>query len=194
MTEVQAFGRLKSIYDELPAKEHCWIAGGALRSFLVGDRVKDLDIFSKTPSLIEAALCMDDRFKIGKVNEFIANFYKDGLCYQVIKKYPFTSQKETIDNFDFTCIAASIGPDGIVTDERFYIDNAQKRLVVKSLPRPLSTVKRALKYSKRGYVMCPVGLAKILKAVQENPIDWKNPSQNEIEFYPDGTMTFRGLD
>lgn len=81
-----------------------------------------------------------------------------------------------------------------MVDERFYIDNAQKRLVVKSLPRPLSTVKRAIKYSGRGYKMCPVGLAKILKAVQDNPINWENPSENEIEFYPDGTPTFRGLD
>ena len=37
-------------------------------------------------------------------------------------------------------------------------------------------------------------LAKILKKIQENPIDWNNPSENEFEFYPDGTPTFRGLD
>jgi hypothetical protein len=55
-------------------------------------------------------------------------------------------------------------------------------------------MKRAIKFAGRGYAMCPVALAKILKQIQENPIDWSNPSQNEIEFYPDGTPTFRGLD
>lgn len=46
MSEVQAFGKLKALYDAMPAKDISWIAGGALRSYLVGDRVKDLDIFS----------------------------------------------------------------------------------------------------------------------------------------------------
>lgn len=42
--------------------------------------------------------------------------------------------------------------------------------------------------------MCPVGLAEILKKINLNPIDWENPDENELEFYPDGTPTFRGLD
>lgn len=194
MSEVQAFGKLKSLYEAMPAKDIAWIAGGALRSYLLGERVKDLDIFSADPEKVQAAFSADDSFKAGFQNDLIANFYKDGICYQVIKKYKFSTPKETIDNFDFTIICCAIGQDGIVADERFYIDNAQRRLVVKSLPKPLSTVKRGMKYSLRGYNMCPVGLAKILKAVQENPINWDDPSQNEIEFYPDGTPSFRGLD
>lgn len=194
MSEVQAFGKLKALYDAMPAKEIAWIAGGALRSYLVGERVKDLDIFSNDPDAVQAAFIADETFKAGFKNDLIANFYKEGICYQVIKKYKFATPKETIDNFDFTIICAAIGVDGIVVDDRFYIDNAQRRLVVKSLPKPLSTVKRGMKYSMRGYTMCPVGLAKILKAVQANPINWDDPSQNEIEFYPDGTPSFRGLD
>lgn len=193
MSEVQAFGRIKAIYESLPTKD-CWIAGGALRSFLVGDKVKDIDIFSSDPDKTLSAFKESEDYKAGHENEFIANFYKDGLCYQIIRKYSYASQRETIDSFDFTIICASIGPDGIIVDERFYIDNAQKRLVVKSLPKPLSTAKRAIKYAGRGYAMCPIGLAKILRAIQENPINWENPAENEIEFYPDGTPSFRGLD
>ena len=193
MSEVQAFGKVKSIYESLPT-QNCWIAGGALRSYLVGDRVKDLDIFSSDPEKTLSAFKESDNYKQGFENDFVSNLYRDGIHYQIIKKYPYASQKETIDSFDFTIVCASIGPDGIVVDDRFYIDNAQKRLVVKSLPKPLSTMKRAIKYSGRGYAMCPVGLAKILRTIQENPIDWENPSQNEIEYYPDGTPSFRGLD
>lgn len=193
MSEVQAFGHVKALWDSLPIKS-CWIAGGAMRSWLVGDLVKDIDIFSNDPDAVLTAFKADESFKPGHENDFIAHFYKDNMRYEVIKKYRYASQKETIENFDFTIICASYGPDGIVVDDRFYIDNAQKRLVVKALPKPLSTIKRAIKYSGRGYAMCPVGLAKILKQIQENPIDWDNPSQNEIEFYPDGTPSFRGLD
>jgi len=193
MSEVQAFGRVKAIYDALPIKS-CWIAGGAMRSWLVGDRVKDIDIFSNDPNAVVRAFNESDDFTKSIENDFIAHFYKDNLRYEIIKKYKFASQKETIDNFDFTIICASFGADGIVCDERFYIDNAQRRLVVKALPKPLSTIKRAIKYSGRGYAMCPIGLAKILRKIQENPINWDNPSENEIEFYPDGTPAFRGLD
>lgn len=193
MSDVQAFGKVKAIYDEFPTKE-CWIAGGAMRSWLTGERVKDIDIFGPEPLKIADAFRGNSDWKAGFENDLIANFYKDSLCYQIIKKYPFVSQQETVDSFDFTIICASYGPDGVVVDERFYIDNAQRRLVVKALPKPLSTMKRAIKYAGRGYAMCPVGLAKILKKIQENPIDWSNPSQNEIEFYPDGTPSFRGLD
>lgn len=48
MSNIQAFGIAKSIYDGLPTKD-CWIAGGAMRSWLVGERVKDIDIFSAEP-------------------------------------------------------------------------------------------------------------------------------------------------
>lgn len=153
-----------------------------------------MDIFSNDPDSVLQAFKSDDTFNAGFENDFISNFYKDGMCYQIIKKYKYKTPKETIDNFDFTIICAAISKDGIITDERFYIDNAQKRLVVKSLPKPLSSVKRGMKYSKRGYFMCPIGLSKILKAVSENPIDWSDPKQNDIDFYPDGTPTFRGLD
>jgi hypothetical protein len=191
---VQCFGMLKNIYDNMPSKDNAWIAGGALRSFLVADKVKDIDIFSYDVQKTLSDFRSDISFELRNENEFIANFYKNNLCYQVIKKYSFSGPQETIDNFDFTIICAAIGKDGVVTDPRFYIDNAQKRLVVKSLPKPLSTMKRALKYTSRGYLLCPVSLAKILKAIQERPINWENPSENEIEFYPDGTPTFRGLD
>ena len=80
MSEVQAFGRIKAIYDALPTKD-CWIAGSAMRSFLVGERAKDLDIFSADPDKTIAAFKADISFKAGKENQFIANFYKNGLCY-----------------------------------------------------------------------------------------------------------------
>lgn len=193
MSEVQAFGKVKAIYEALPTKE-CWIAGGAMRSWLTGEKVKDIDIFSADPSKVLEAFKQNSEWKADVENDWIAHFYKDKLRYEVIKKYSYANQLDTINSFDFTIICASYGPDGVVVDERFYIDNAQRRLVVKSLPKPLSTMKRAIKYAGRGYAMCPVGLAKILKKIQENPIDWSNPNQNEIEFYPDGTPSFRGLD
>jgi hypothetical protein len=191
--EIQAFGHVKEVWESLPTKS-CWIAGGCMRSWLVGDRVKDVDIFSEDPEETLRAFKANDNYTAGRENDFIAHFYRDKLRYEIIKKYAFSNQQETIDNFDFTIIAACFGPDGLVVDERFYIDNAQRRLVVKQLLKPLSTMRRALKFTGRGYRICPKGLARIMRAIQENPIDWDNPKANDIEFYPDGTPAFRGLD
>ena len=98
-----------------------------MRSWLTGERVKDIDLFSFDPQAVITAFQASGSYKASFHNEFVANFYKDNCCFQVIKKYPFNTQKETIDNFDFTIICASYGPDGLIVDERFYIDNAQRR-------------------------------------------------------------------
>lgn len=181
-----------AIMKNLP--ENCWIAGGCMRSFLVGERAKDVDIFSADPDSIVAFLENREDFKKSFGNEFFQNFVHDGLTYQFIKKYKYNTPQETIDSFDFTLITAAFSKEGFISHERFYLDNAQKRLVIHNLPLPLSTMKRALKYAARGYMLCPVSLSRLIRTINELQIDWNNPDQNQIDFYPDGTPTFRGKD
>lgn len=190
--EVQWAVQLKEIAKNLPTD--CWIAGGCLRSFLVGEKPKDIDIFSNNPEKVISYLSENDKFKKAFGNDFFQNFKYNNLTYQVIKKYTYETPQDTIDSFDFTIISAAFYKDELVLHDRFYLDNAQKRLVVNKLPFPLSSMKRSLKYVSRGYAMCPVNLSKILRAINELNIDWNNPDENQIDFYPDGTATFRGLD
>jgi len=183
---------LDGVIKDLP--ENCWIAGGCMRSFLVGEKAKDIDIFTANPESVIASLDGKDGFKKTFGNEFFQNFKKGDLTYQVIKKYKYATAQETIDSFDFTLISAAYSKDGFISHERFYLDNAQKRLVIHNLPLPLSTMKRALKYAGRGYRLCPVSLSRLVRTINELAIDWENPDQNQIDFYPDGTPTFRGKD
>src|ERR1700723_1666230 len=83
------------------------MAGGAVRSRLTGERVKDIDIVSPTPDAAVSAFASDASYKATFSNDFIANFYKDGRCFQIVEKYAFTTQRETIENFDLTIICAS---------------------------------------------------------------------------------------
>ena len=79
--------------------------------------------------------------------------------------------------------------------DRFFRDLAKKVLVIDGdLVKPLSSMSRAFKYVRRGFSICPVGIARIAQAVQELDVDWENPDDNDIMFYPDGTMKFTGLD
>jgi hypothetical protein len=190
--EAQWTKPLDGIIKELP--DNCWIAGGCMRSFLCGEKPKDIDVFTADPDSVIAFLEKKDGFKKSFGNDFFQNFKFKDLTYQVIKKYKYNTPQETIDSFDFTLISAAYGKDGLVLHERFYIDNAQKRLVINALPLPLSTMKRALKYALRGYMLCPVSLSKLVRAINELSVDWENPDQNQIDFYPDGTPTFRGKD
>ncbi len=183
---------LDGIIKELP--ENCWIAGGCMRSYLVGEKAKDIDIFTADPDSVINVLEGKDGFKKTFGNDFFQNFKYKGLTYQVIKKYKYNTPQETIDSFDFTLISAAYSKDGFVAHERFYMDNAQKSLVIHNLPLPLSTMKRALKYTARGYRLCPVSLSRLVRTINELEIDWENPDQNQIDFYPDGTPTFRGKD
>lgn len=183
---------LEELVKELPA--NCWVAGGAVRSHLCGEKPKDIDIFSKDPDTIVAAFEAADNYTKTFGNEFFQNFKKGDTTYQVIKKYQYDSPQATIDSFDFTVICAAVSSEGLVYNERFFMDNAQKRLVINALPLPLSTLKRALRYATKGYMLCPVSLSRLTRTINELQIDWDNPDQNQIDFYPDGTSTFRGKD
>src|SRR5262245_419604 len=118
-------------------------------------------------------------------NDLVANFAWNGCKVQVIKKYVYQTMEETVAAFDFTCVSAAFDGKRFVCHKRFYLDAAQSRLVLDTLTLPLSTIERALKYSGRGYRLCPVALATICRAINEAEIDWNNPDRYIIEFYPD---------
>lgn len=195
----QCFYRLNELYNKIPedARRICWIAGGCFRSYIEDKEPKDLDIFSNDPHYIVNVFENSELFKKGYDGPSVTNFYlKDGKApiFQVVKRHNFRTQEATLNNFDFTIVQASYGLDGFCYHPRFFADNAQKRLVISNIIKPHSSIKRAFKYTSRNYKLCPIGLAQLLKAVQENPIDFDNPDENEIEFYPDGTATFVGID
>jgi hypothetical protein len=186
-----ALKKLDFLFKE--AKTNFWIAGGCFIGIVTGSRIKDIDVF--TP---DAAPVIDEFKSRGYLetfeNDWIKNFKHEGLTIQVIKKYAYDSPQKTIDDFDFTIVSAAYNGKEFIAHERFYLDVAQRRIVITNLVKPLNTLKRAMKYASRGFVMCPVGLSRLAKEINLLKIDWENPDQNVIDFYPDGTTTFRGID
>lgn len=160
---------------------------------LKGVRVSDYDLFSPDPQKVSEWL-ISNSIKKTFENDLVANYVWDRKKVQVIKKYTYGTMEETVAAFDFTCVSAAYNGERFVCHDRFYLDAAQSRLVLNKLQLPLSSIKRALKYAGRGYKLCPVALATICRAINEAEIDWNNPDQNMIEFYPDGTPSFRGID
>lgn len=201
-TDFQFLENLLNVNDFDPWPEGCFLAGGCFRSLVNGEHPKDYDLFFKSEKHLRD-FCDNIQEQSGpdsgypfKIIGNVCNFYTPYGVVQAIDKYFFSNPQEIIDHFDFTACAAVYDGELFYYHERFFVDNAQKRLVLTNdnVVFPLSTVKRALKYTGKGYRICPVGLSTILRKINTNSIDWNNPSQNEIDFYPDGTPTFRGFD
>lgn len=170
-----------------------WIAGGAITSAVAGEKINDYDIFTPQPALLRERL----KKGIGYASfehDFFANFYLNNNKIQVISRYAPENVQAIFNTFDFTINCGAYDGDVFACHDRFWQDNATKRLVVNELFFPLKTLERVAKYSRRGYKACPQGLLRLAKAIHEMEIDWENPSQNDLEFYPDGTPRFMGPD
>jgi hypothetical protein len=173
------------------------IAGGAFTKVFTGQRPNDIDLFFKTEELALAAVTLikSKNLKVTFENDWVTNFKYKGQKCQIVKKYFAPSLETIIDQFDFTvCKFAYDGKD-IAYNKRFFKDLAKSRLVIDGvLLKPLNTLKRSYKYISRGFTICPIGLGKLARAINALEIDWDNPDQNTIDFYPDGGPTFRGID
>ena len=176
-----------------------FLAGGALSSLCTGRDVNDFDIFSDFPEQVCQYLKnMSEQnsssFTSLYENDFVCNVSYSGKKIQVIKKHAFGNPQEIIDHFDFTVCSAVYDGQHLYAHDRFFLDNAQRRLVINNLPHPLSTFKRTYKYVSYGYAMCPVGMNTLIKAITQLEIDFNNPTSNDLMFYPDGRLRFTGVD
>jgi hypothetical protein len=192
MTEKPAaLSKLDFLFKD--ARTKFWVAGGCFIGIVTGSKIKDVDVFAPDPASVI------DEFKLRGYkeafeNDWVKNFKHEGFIIQVIKKYVYETPQKTIEDFDFTIVSAAYDGKSFTTRERFYLDVAQRRIVITNLVKPLNTLKRALKYANRGFVMCPVALSRLAKKINILKIDWEKRDQNVIDFYPDGTPTFRGID
>lgn len=196
LDDIKIISDIWEIFDRMQVK--IFIAGGCFTQLFTNGRINDVDVFFKSKDDLDRVLPMIDNcdeFSSMRSNEAVKNLKYRNLKVQLILKYFFESEEQIFNEFDFTIVKACYDGDRLKYHERFFIDLAKKRLVPnENLVKPLSTFKRMVKYISRGYSICPVGQSRIAKNINNLKIDWDNPEQNQIDFYPDGTPTFRGID
>lgn len=187
---VHYFQRL--LLNDLPVG---WIAGGAVRDyFSIGRCTSDVDVFFSSKDNFDIALkyFADHDIKPTFQNERVTNLIYKKHKIQLISSHYFQSPEDTIKAFDFTVCSAAVDRAKVYHHETFFMDLAKKRLVIVSVPYPLSTLQRLQKYIRKGYSICNGGLLEIAKAIQA--LDLQSPSQNTFEFYPDGEPKFVRID
>lgn len=156
------------------------VAGGFLRCVVTRERVKDVDLFSKSPedSLDSAKTLNAFNTKLGE-NKIITtkNTYSlkgvEGYFVQFIHRWCHPDPESLLKSFDFTIAKAamwydkSIGWTSLVDDE-FYPDVAARRLNFKFPERqedPAGSLLRVLKFVKKGYNIPNESLAGVVARV-----------------------------
>ena len=165
---VRRFGKV--ILDELKEAEiKCWIAGGSLRDYFSGLPLNtDYDLFF--PNEQEYIKCKEYFIKNDALIKWeSSNGMKviyNRKTFDLIKHY-FANPTETIHAFDFTVSMFAVDYDSIYHGETSFIDLAKNQLMINRLPYPVSTLKRAFRYYKKGFVMCVGEMKKLVEAIQE---------------------------
>ena len=154
-----------------------YIAGGCFKNIFNGEPVKDLDIFfENNQDFIEAQRYYkqlikekpkDWKFSHENKNCWSIYSIKDKVRLELIRN-TYGNPKQVISNFDFTITKFAyyknydnLDEDDymavfeVIFHEDFFEHLHTKRLVVdNSLPYPVSTFNRMLRYAKYGYQPC----------------------------------------
>lgn len=174
----------------------CWIAGGAIRDYFMGvPIVTDHDIFFPNQDEYEKAAAFfrekaskviwesdkGMKVKYGKRVFDLVKFYRDG-------------PQECINQFDFTVSMFAVDYDKVYHGETSFIDLAKRQLMINATPFPASTLSRAFRYYKKGFLMCQGEMKKLAEAIQNMPKP--EPQEKNTETPPSGETGafFIGID
>lgn len=199
----------KLIFEDLPedVRYNISIAGGSVRDYLAGDKVKDIDIFVSSKEVEDKLIAfLKEKGTLMNENDHLGNYkYKDRWV-QVIRNKIFPMSAELILGFDFTICQAMLvcrkltnldtneetDTIDLITGNDFFQDLLAKHLRIGTIQFPLSTLERLQKYIKKGYTACNGTLLEISKAIKT--VDLDNPDENTLQFYPSGGARFFGID
>jgi hypothetical protein len=84
-------------------------------------------------------------------------------------KFFRANPQDCIDQFDFTVSMFAVDYDRVYYGESSFIDLAKRQLMLNKIPFPASTLSRAFRYYKKGFLMCQGEMKKLCEAIQEMP-------------------------
>jgi hypothetical protein len=198
---------------ELKDMEGVIIAGGFVRAFYAGEKPADLDLYFESESCYTDALDTlegADWEEVFKTDKAIS--YKRGHRKTQAIAYYFGDPETIIKGFDYTICAAALTlnieyPDGedqepkvtglLLLHEDFFEHLAGRVLwYTGGSPLPLSSLKRAFKYVKRGYHICDENIIALTEAIAER-VNFEDEESRDMHIAgmdPDGARRVRVID
>ena len=200
--------------EELKDMEGVIIAGGFIRAFYAGEQAADLDLYFEDKDKYTDALDIFDRtdwkevFKTDKA----VSYKKSGRKTQAIAYY-FGTPETIITGFDYTVCAAALtlNVEYVVGEEdqeptitgkllihKDFFEHLAGRILVYTggSPLPLSSMKRAFKYIKRGYNICDENIIALAEAINKR-VDFNDDNsraEHVMGMDPDGGRRLRVID
>lgn len=184
------FVQIKEINELLP--EGALIAGGCFESIIRGFSPKDIDIFFKNKESLKESVAnltnqgfklIEDPKHLDDEEKRFVTIKKEGYPdLQLIKIRYYGSLKELLDTFDFTAAQIGFDKQELLMNEASLIDILRKRLVINKITYPSSTLRRMIKYSKKGYYICNGQFQFLVEEVSRSHRE--NPQNSQI-FYVD---------
>jgi len=175
------YGNLRFLTEYIN-NEGVFIAGGAFKNILSGEKVRDIDIYGVDSKSVDRELEFfnkdSERFSPRYHNDNVTAFYdnKNEVTLEVVTGF-MARPEEIMEDFDFTIVKAyiSAGRDEnneltfyVSFHEKFFEHLFMKRLVLDNgTPFPASTFNRMLKYAGYGYKPCYETKIEILHLINE---------------------------
>ena len=196
---------LESLVEHLP--KGAFIAGGFMTSVMQEQKAEgDIDLFftgeepfKETMKLLAEPPDEDSAwafrgyrletgdkgilFENGKGLRYVKYVHDKRPPIQLIKLVWYESSEHVIDSFDFTVAQFATDGEDLVFNPIGILDLARKRLVLHRMQFPSSTLRRMIKYSKKGYYACPGSLARIAEETTKHLTRY--PDENGKMVYVD---------
>ena len=123
---------------------------------------------------------MEIKFEYTLSTGFHTNVYKIQLIkpLNIDRMVSGGTIQDVLDNFDFTIAKSAIhvgalGGTVAVCHPDFHNHDLESKLVVTNIHCPISSMKRVIKYTQRGFKIENVELLKLFKDYEARPADWK---------------------
>lgn len=125
------------------------------------NEIKSDIIFNYSPSEIhETPMSFLFTTRIGKIN--------------LIKQFVGEPER-LLERFDFTVVrAALVDSASVLVDDDFEKDELEKKLRIKHLNCPVSTMMRCMKYARKGYSFPLIESIKIFQDWEQRPIEYRS--------------------
>lgn len=160
--------------------EELYIAGGMIRSLIIEEEIKDIDVWFKSDKLINKIKALN----LGFTSQNAVSFYTSGYQFQLV--FSRTQQPlDLVEEFDFTMNQNYYDPS---TNEIYIADYEavkNKQLIVSPKCRnALGTLARVNKFNQRGYkIPCRNDLLRLGVLISKEPINTFDDLEHESKLF-----------
>ena len=171
------------ILDELKKNNiKAWVAGGAIRSFIMNQLKSDvdMDVFFPLSDDYNNAVNLLKKCPVIRETEHSITYKYKGRPVDFVGNPVFETPLKTIQSFDFSVCSASISDGTLYVHDKFFNDLKKKYLRINHLKNDeLVVMRRVQKYIRKGYIADDNTLQAIINFVNKSVVEIKSNSKKK---------------